>query len=48
LFSRELTGCSMTADNCHGADEREFERASEIFCRLRISRPRSAIAGCAE
>jgi hypothetical protein len=31
LFGAELTGCSMTADNCHDADEREFKKASNFF-----------------
>src|ERR1019366_5243785 len=43
LFGPELTGCSMTPDNRHGADGCEFAKASKIFRVLRISRPCSAI-----
>jgi len=41
-FRAELTGCSMTPDNRHGADGPELEAASKIFLPLRISRPCSA------
>jgi hypothetical protein len=31
LFSAELTGCSMSTDNCHDADEREFAKSVDNF-----------------
>jgi hypothetical protein len=31
LIQAELTGCSMTPDNCHGADGHEFAKAPGTF-----------------
>jgi two-component system chemotaxis response regulator CheY len=43
LFDPELTRCSMTADNCHGADGCRFEKSGGEFSYATRGHPCSAI-----